>query len=45
MMDRRSKRILTNVSLLAAVYLGVQHYTHHNCIAISTIAALIFIKR
>lgn len=29
---------------LAIVYAGVQHFTHHNCIAISAIFALLYLK-
>lgn len=36
--------MIVNILLLAGVYAGVQHYTHHNCIAISAICALMFIS-
>jgi len=36
---------LINLILLASVYAGVQHFSHHNCIAIATVCALVYLKR
>lgn len=37
--------MIINIILLAGVYGGVQHYTHHHCIAISAICALLFLSK
>jgi hypothetical protein len=35
---------LFNLFALTAVYLGVQHFTHHHCIAVAAVAGLLFLK-
>lgn len=35
---------IANLIFLAIVYAGVRHYTGHNCIALSAVAALMFIN-
>lgn len=30
--------------LLGGVYVGIQHYTGHNCIAISSVCALLYLN-
>lgn len=32
-----------NIILLIIVYVGIQHYTWHHCIAAAAVAALLFI--
>jgi hypothetical protein len=42
---RKYWKMIIDLFLLAGTYAGVQHFSHHNCIAIATVCALIFLKR
>lgn len=36
--------ILLDAILLAIVYCGVQHFSGHNCIALASVSALMFMR-
>lgn len=43
-MNEENSRIFLGGLWLAVVFVGVQHFSGHYCIAFSTLAALIFLK-
>lgn len=43
-MSRRLVLVTIDIVTLAVVLFGIQHFTHHWCIAFSTIAALFYLE-
>jgi hypothetical protein len=36
--------LILDLAMLGAVYGGIRHYTHHNCIALVAVIALVYLK-